>query len=101
MIPATFDYVRAGSIDDAISKLSSTEDAKLLAGGHSLLPAMKLRVASPSMLIDITAGKPIEVEAIQGAVVRRGAAHGVPTPIMSTLYAVLQPHAGGRPSTPA
>jgi len=49
----------------------------------------------PSMLIDLSAGKRIEVEALQGAVVRRGAALGVPTPVMATLYAVLRPHAGG------
>jgi xanthine dehydrogenase iron-sulfur cluster and FAD-binding subunit A len=53
MIPAPFDYVRAGSVDEAISLLGSREDAKLLAGGHSLLPAMKLRVARPSTLVDI------------------------------------------------
>jgi carbon-monoxide dehydrogenase medium subunit len=53
MIPAAFDYARAGSVDEAISMLGSHEDAKLLAGGHSLLPAMKLRVARPAMLVDI------------------------------------------------
>jgi carbon-monoxide dehydrogenase medium subunit len=53
MIPAIFDYVRAESVEDAISKLGSTEDPKLLAGGHSLLPAMKLRIARPATLIDI------------------------------------------------
>ena len=53
MIPAPFDYVRADSVDDAIAKLSSTDDAKLLAGGHSLLPAMKLRIARPATLVDI------------------------------------------------
>jgi carbon-monoxide dehydrogenase medium subunit len=53
MIPAAFDYARAESVDDAISMLGANEDAKLLAGGHSLLPAMKLRIARPSMLIDI------------------------------------------------
>src|SRR5712691_9355659 len=53
MIPAQFDYARASSVDEAISLLGSHEDAKLLAGGHSLLPAMKLRIARPSMLIDI------------------------------------------------
>jgi aerobic carbon-monoxide dehydrogenase medium subunit len=53
MIPAAFEYRRADSVDDAISLLGSNEDAKLLAGGHSLLPAMKLRIARPSMLIDI------------------------------------------------
>jgi 2-dehydropantoate 2-reductase len=50
----------------------------------------------PSMLIDITAGKPLELEALPGSVVRRGAAAGVPTPVMQTLYAVLKPHAAGR-----
>ena len=53
MIPAAFDYVRAESVDDAIAKLGGTDDAKLLAGGHSLLPAMKLRVARPAILVDI------------------------------------------------
>jgi 2-dehydropantoate 2-reductase len=48
-----------------------------------------------SLLMDLQAGKRIEVEALQGTVVRRGAARGVPTPIMSTLYSVLKLHAGG------
>jgi carbon-monoxide dehydrogenase medium subunit len=52
MIPAPFDYVRAGSVDEAIAALSA-DDAKVLAGGHSLLPAMRLRVARPSKLVDI------------------------------------------------
>jgi 2-dehydropantoate 2-reductase len=46
-------------------------------------------------LIDLSQGKRIEVEALQGSVVRRGARVGVPTPIMAALYAVLRPHAGG------
>src|ERR687897_2796926 len=54
MIPAAFDYVRAGSAEDAISLLGEHGDeAKFLAGGHSLLPLMKLRLAQPSVLIDI------------------------------------------------
>ena len=54
MIPAKFDYQRASSADEAISLLGQYgEDAKLLAGGHSLLPLMKLRLAAPSVLIDI------------------------------------------------
>ena len=52
-----------------------------------------------SLLIDLQQGKRIEVEALQGTVVRRGAARGVPTPIMSTLYAVLKLHAAGVQST--
>lgn len=55
MIPAAFDYVRAGSADEALSLLQSHgDDAKLLAGGHSLLPLMKLRLASPAVLVDIS-----------------------------------------------
>ncbi len=54
MIPAAFDYERAESVDGAISLLQQHgEDAKLLAGGHSLLPLMKLRLARPSVLVDI------------------------------------------------
>ena len=54
MIPAAFDYVRANSADEAISLISEHGDeAKFLAGGHSLLPLMKLRLAQPEYLIDI------------------------------------------------
>lgn len=54
MIPANFQYTRAGSVDEAISMLQQHGDeAKLLAGGHSLLPAMKLRLNQPGILIDI------------------------------------------------
>jgi 2-dehydropantoate 2-reductase len=51
-----------------------------------------------SLLIDLSQGKPIEVEALIGAVVRRAERHGVATPIMAALYAVLKPHASGRPT---
>ena len=54
MIPAAFDYVRAESAEHAISLIGEHgEDAKFLAGGHSLLPLMKLRLAQPSVLVDI------------------------------------------------
>jgi carbon-monoxide dehydrogenase medium subunit len=54
MIPAAFDYVRAASVDDALALLARHGgEAKLLAGGHSLLPLMKLRLARPERLIDI------------------------------------------------
>ena len=54
MIPAPFEYVRAGSIEEAVGALSEYGDeAKLLAGGHSLLPLMKLRLATPSVLVDV------------------------------------------------
>lgn len=54
MIPAQFDYTRAGSLEEALSLLSEHGDeAKLLAGGHSLLPLMKLRLATPGVLVDV------------------------------------------------
>jgi len=54
MIPAEFDYTAPESLQDAISALvDGGEDAKLLAGGHSLIPLMKLRLAAPSLLVDL------------------------------------------------
>ncbi len=53
MFPAKFDYHRAGSVEEALALLGRLPDAKLLAGGHSLLPMMKLRLAQPGALIDI------------------------------------------------
>jgi carbon-monoxide dehydrogenase medium subunit len=53
MIPAPFEYARAGSVEEAIELLGSSEDAKVLAGGHSLLPLMRVRLARPSLLVDI------------------------------------------------
>jgi carbon-monoxide dehydrogenase medium subunit len=54
MIPAEFDYVAPESVDEALAALrDGGEDAKLLAGGHSLIPLMKLRLAAPSLLVDL------------------------------------------------
>jgi aerobic carbon-monoxide dehydrogenase medium subunit len=54
VIPAAFDYKRASSAEEAIALVGEYgEDAKFLAGGHSLLPLMKLRLAQPSVLVDI------------------------------------------------
>lgn len=53
MIPASFRYRRAGSVDEAIEALRGDPEAKLLLGGHSLLPLMKLRLARPSLLVDV------------------------------------------------
>jgi len=54
MIPTSFNYKKVASIDEAINLLDSDNEAKLLAGGHSLLPIMKLRLSSPSQLVDIS-----------------------------------------------
>jgi carbon-monoxide dehydrogenase medium subunit len=53
MYSSNMDYHRATSLNDAIKVLEKNKGAKLLAGGHSLIPAMKLRVANPPMLVDI------------------------------------------------
>ena len=53
MIPASFDYKRASSVAEALALLQADPDAKLLAGGHSLIPGMKLRLSQPSTVIDI------------------------------------------------
>jgi carbon-monoxide dehydrogenase medium subunit len=54
MIPAEFDYTAPESLQDAIGALNAGgEDAKLLAGGHSLIPLMKLRLAAPTLLVDL------------------------------------------------
>ena len=54
MIPAAFDYKRAGSSEEAVALIAEYGDeAKFLAGGHSLLPMMKLRLAVPTVLVDI------------------------------------------------
>src|SRR5258708_36408246 len=53
-VPAAFDYHRATTVDEAIALLQQYGDeAKILAGGHSLLPTMKLRLAQPAHLVDI------------------------------------------------
>jgi carbon-monoxide dehydrogenase medium subunit len=74
MIPAGFDYHAPRSVGDAIKLLGSLgSDAKLLAGGHSLLPMMKLRFAQPSALIDL--GRIPELRGIrqEGSELRIGA----------------------------
>jgi aerobic carbon-monoxide dehydrogenase medium subunit len=74
MIPATFDYIAAKSLDEAISLLAKhKDDAKLLAGGHSLLPAMKLRLMQPKVLIDLGRIKDLSYIKEEGGQIRIGA----------------------------
>jgi carbon-monoxide dehydrogenase medium subunit len=74
MIPTSFDYIPAKSLDEAISLLGKhKDDAKLLAGGHSLIPAMKLRLAQPQVLIDISRIKELSYIREEGGQVRIGA----------------------------
>jgi carbon-monoxide dehydrogenase medium subunit len=74
MIPANFDYIPAKSLDEALSLLARhKDDAKLLAGGHSLLPAMKLRLAQPKVLIDLGKIKELSYIKEEGGQIRIGA----------------------------
>jgi aerobic carbon-monoxide dehydrogenase medium subunit len=71
MIPAAFDYVRPGSLEEALAELADPE-AKAIAGGHSLLPMMKLRLARPSRLVDL-AGLGLTGLTVDGDTIRIGA----------------------------
>ncbi len=73
MIPAPFDYVVAEHPDHAIELLGKRDDATLLAGGHSLLPAMKLRLARPALLIDIGRMSDLSYVQDEGATIAIGA----------------------------
>jgi aerobic carbon-monoxide dehydrogenase medium subunit len=53
VIPASFDYIRPGSVAEAAEALAADEDAKVIAGGQSLLPLLRLRFAYPSVLVDV------------------------------------------------
>jgi len=68
MIPASFDYVRATSLSHAITLLQDDPDgSKLIAGGHTLIPTLKLRLASPKLLIDIR-----DIEELKGIEIGEG-----------------------------
>jgi carbon-monoxide dehydrogenase medium subunit len=74
MIPASFDYIVAKNLDEAISLLAKhKDDAKILAGGHSLLPAMKLRLMQPKVLIDLGRIKDLSYIKEEGGQLRIGA----------------------------
>jgi carbon-monoxide dehydrogenase medium subunit len=74
MIPAQFDYLTPATLNEALSLLAEhQDDAKILAGGHSLIPAMKLRLAMPQMLIDIGRIKDLAYISEDGGQIRIGA----------------------------
>lgn len=80
MYPQQFEYVRPSSVEEAIGILSSDPDAKVLAGGHSLIPAMKLRLAAPGTVVDI--GK---IDGLKGIDSRGGAKIGALTTYASIV----------------
>lgn len=93
MIPSAFDYVRATSVDEAIRLLGERgEDAKILAGGQSLIPMMKLRFAAPQTLIDIRTIPSLRGIAVNGNRVTIGAL---------TNHATIAADAGLRKAAPA
>jgi carbon-monoxide dehydrogenase medium subunit len=68
VIPAAFDYVRARSADEALAHLQQHgPDARVLAGGQSLIPAMRFRLARPSVLVDINPARDLETIEVNGA----------------------------------
>src|SRR3982751_6332364 len=74
MIPAQFDYLTPATLEEAVALLTQhTDEAKILAGGHSLIPAMKLRLAMPQILIDIGRIKDLSYIREEGSQIRIGA----------------------------
>ena len=74
MIPSSFTYKRAGSAEEALDLAAEHgEDAKFLAGGHSLLPLMKLRLAAPEVIIDLSGLRDLSYVTDQGSYVAIGA----------------------------
>ncbi|KRT63296.1 MAG: carbon-monoxide dehydrogenase (acceptor), carbon-monoxide dehydrogenase medium subunit [Chloroflexi bacterium CSP1-4] len=100
MIPPRFDYARPASLDEALQLLASREgEAKVLAGGFSLLPLMKYRLAQPGLLVDI--GRVAGLDAIEevdgelriGARATHGAIAG--HPLVAARYPLIREAAGG------
>lgn len=73
MYPPKFDYHRANSLNDAVALLQQHGGAKVLAGGHSLIPVMNLRLADPGTLVDIGRVSELKGISVQGNTVRIGA----------------------------
>jgi aerobic carbon-monoxide dehydrogenase medium subunit len=104
VIPAPFDYQRASSVDEAIGLLGEHgDDAKLLAGGHSLLPLMKLRLAAPAVLVDIGGIGDLSFVEDGGGTVRIGALtrhHDLATSRLAHEQVPLLAHVAGQIGDP-
>lgn len=104
MIPAPFDYVRAGSVEEALAALvQHGDEAKLLAGGHSLLPLMKLRLAVPTVLVDVGHLRDLSYVRVEGDRVAIGALtrhHELETSSAAASDAPLLAHVAGRVGDP-
>lgn len=99
MFAAEFEYRKAGSIAEAVQLLSENPDAKLLAGGHSLIPLMRFRLARPEMLIDIGAIDALRGISVNGDTITIGAltthAAIAANPEVSRANSLLAEAAGG------
>ena len=104
MIPSTFSYQRAGSVEEALSLAAERgDDAKFLAGGHSLLPLMKLRLAAPEVIIDLGALHDLSYVNDQGSYVAIGALtrhHDVEHSDVLAREVPLLAHAAGQVGDP-
>jgi len=104
VIPAPFDYVRVSTVDEAVAALAEHgEDAKILAGGHSLLPIMKLRLAVPSVLIDISGVEELSYVRVEGDEVAIGATtrhHELEKSEVAQAEVPLLPHVASRVGDP-
>jgi carbon-monoxide dehydrogenase medium subunit len=90
MIPAEFDYVRADTVSDALTALGHG-DASLIAGGHSLLPLLRFRLASPARVIDISGIAELKGIEARGDGVRIGAATIYRDIVESSILAAKYP----------
>jgi carbon-monoxide dehydrogenase medium subunit len=99
VIPASFRYAAPHSVDEAIDLLRSHTDAKVLAGGHSLLPLMKLRLANPPVIVDINRIPGLDYIREDGDRLRIGAlvrhAEVEASPLIRERYPLLYETAGG------
>ena len=104
MIPAPFELVRPGSVEEAVAALvEHGDDAKVIAGGHSLLPLMKLRLAVPEVLVDIGALRELSYVRVEGDEVVIGATtrhHELETSDVARAEVPLLPHVAGRVGDP-
>jgi aerobic carbon-monoxide dehydrogenase medium subunit len=104
VIPSSFTYQRAGSVDDALDLAAEYgEDAKYLAGGHSLLPLMKLRLAAPEVIIDLGGLRDLSFIADLGSHVAIGALtrhHDVEHSELLARELPLLAHAAGQVGDP-
>jgi carbon-monoxide dehydrogenase medium subunit len=104
VIPSPFDYVRVQSVDEAVAALTEHgEDAKLLAGGHSLLPIMKLRLAVPTVLIDIGGIRDLSYVRVEGDEVAIGAGtrhHELERDAVAAAEVPILPHVASQVGDP-